>query len=126
MYYDKITKEDMFNKILTLLPKEKDVVEFCNAELETMRGKADRAKERAEERRCDKDELSNIIYNVLKESEVQLSIAEIVWHASTCTSELVTTGKVAYRVNAMCRNGLIKKDDLKVFGKKNPIKVYYV
>jgi len=47
MYYDKITKEDMFNKIKSLLPEEKDIISFCDNEIALMRTKADNARARA-------------------------------------------------------------------------------
>lgn len=116
----KMTKKDYFVQMIDLLaevdaedPIVKDCIDFCNTQIELLDKKVARAKEKAQEKKEQGDELKEAIMNVLTE-DFQ-SIKDI---CSQIDIEETTTSKVTARLTALFKEGKVEKEQAKADGKK--------
>lgn len=114
----KISKRDYLNAIIGAMktgeiayPPE-DVIAFCEHEIELLDKKTAKAKERAEAKRAEGDELTEQIRQVLSVDEF-MTIPEIV---KALGDEDVSAQKASYRLRTLVSSGLAEKTEVSVPG----------
>ena len=108
----KMTKKEMFAKIAEAMSTDTEVVEFCAKEIAALDKKAEKAKERAAKKRAEGDELKDAVKDVLTD-EFRVT-ADIVEDVVAGGWDEATVGKVTYRLNALVKEGVAKKEDVTV------------
>lgn len=121
MATEKITKKDNFNTLKAFVlgeTAEIDVdamVEFIDNEIAALDRKAAKAKEAAEKKKAENDELGDIVASVLTDEFT--SIPEITEKVNAILpegSEEVSAAKVSNRLSKLVKNGLAVKDQANV------------
>lgn len=105
----KMTKREILTAIMNGTVDEAVKVEFCEKEIALLDSKAEKAKARAAAKRAEGDELTEAVASVLTEDFAP--IAEI---AAMIEGEDVTPAKVAYRLNALVKDGRAEKAELTI------------
>lgn len=118
MTTEKISKRDYLNAIIDAMktgevayPPE-DVIAFCEHEIELLDKKTAKAKERAESKRAEGDELTEQIYDVLSTDEF-MTIPEIV---KALGNEDVSAQKASYRLRGLVNENRAEKTEVSVAG----------
>ena len=113
----KITKKDYYAMLKEIVEESKDIeteiskeelLEFINKQVASINAKAEKAKEKAAEKKANGDELREIVQSVLTE-EYQ-TIDNIV---SQIEGEEITKAKITARLTSLVKNGLAEKADVK-------------
>lgn len=112
----KETKKDVYTQMIDLFNhiEGADVqkyIDFCTGEIELLDRKAQKAKETAERKKSEGDELRDAVENVLMENDAFMSIDEIM--AALGDNEDITRSKVIYRLSALAGLGRVEKDERK-------------
>ena len=125
---EKITKREMFEAIKKTFETgscefEADVViAFCDKEIASLDAKAAKAKERAAAKKAEGDALKDAVAAALTEDFAV--IADI---AAKVDVEDATVAKVTYRLTALVKDGVAKKEEVTVEGaegKKRKVMAY--
>ena len=113
----KITKKDYYAMLKEIVEESKDIeteiskeelLEFINKQVASINAKAEKAKEKAAEKKANGDELREVVQSVLTE-EYQ-TIDNIV---SQIKVEEVTKAKITARLTSLVKAGLATKSDIK-------------
>ena len=113
----KITKKDYYAMLKEIVEESKDIeteiskeelLEFINKQVASINAKAEKAKEKAAEKKANGDELREVVQSVLTE-EYQ-TIDNIV---SQIKGEEVTKAKITARLTSLVKAGLATKSDIK-------------
>lgn len=126
----KITKRERFESIKALCEYVGSIegfdidgiVEFCDKEMATLANRAEKAKERAAEKRAQGDELQVAVLNALTDEFATRD--EI---TARIEGEDVTVAKVGYRLTQLVKNGQAEKGEANVpndEGKTRKVSVY--
>lgn len=116
---DRITKREMYEAICAIAEgsdRNPDVTnemiaEFCVKEIASLDAKAAKAKERAEHRKAEGDELTEAVYAALNDTYQPIAtIAEKV----IADNEEATVGKVQYRLKVLVDSGRAEKQEITV------------
>lgn len=114
---EKMTKKQMYALIAELCADNADIVDFCAAEVAKLDAKAEKAKAKAAERKAAGDELYATVVSVLTS---ELQTAEDV--LAQIDGDELTVAKVRARLSQAVKNGVARKESVKVEGKA---KVHY-
>jgi hypothetical protein len=114
---EKMTKKEMYTLIAETCADNADIVAFCDAEIARLDAKAEKAKAKAAEKKAIGDELYATIVGVLTN---ELQTAEDV--LAQIDGEDLTVAKVRARLSQAVKNGVAKKESVKIEGKA---KVHY-
>lgn len=115
----KVTKREMYEVIRAIAEgsdrnsevTDEMIVEFCNKEIASLEAKAVKAKERAEQRKAEGDELTEAVYTALNDEYQPIAtIAEKV----IADNEEATVGKVQYRLKVLVDTGRAEKQEITV------------
>lgn len=113
----KITKKDYYAMLKEIVEESKDIeteiskeelLEFIDKQVASINAKAEKAKEKAAEKKANGDELREIVQSILTE-EYQ-TIDSIV---SQIEGEEVTKAKITARLTSLVKAGLATKSDVK-------------
>ena len=113
----KITKKDYYAMLKEIVEESKDIeteiskeelLEFINKQVASINAKAEKAKEKAAEKKANGDELREVVQSVLTE-EYQ-TIDNIV---SQIKGEEVTKAKITARLTSLVKAGLATNSDIK-------------
>lgn len=113
----KITKKDYYAMLKEIVEESKDIeteiskeelLEFIDKQVASINTKAEKAKEKAAEKKANGDELREIVQSVLTE-EYQ-TIDNIV---SQIEGEEITKAKITARLTSLVKAGLATKSDVK-------------
>ena len=113
----KIKKKDYYTMLKEIVEESKDIeteiskeelLEFINKQVASINAKAEKAKEKAAEKKANGDELREVVQSVLTE-EYQ-TIDNIV---SQIKGEEVTKAKITARLTSLVKAGLATKSDIK-------------
>lgn len=113
----KITKKDYYNAIIALARGEEvavdvdSIVAFCEKEINALATRAEKAKERAAEKRAEGDELQAAVLAALTDEPATRQDV-----AARIEGEDVTVAKVGYRLTQLVKAGHAVKEDLVVVG----------
>lgn len=113
----KITKKDYYNAIMAVLNgggtdiPVADMVAFCEKEINALTTRAEKAKERAAEKRAEGDELQAAVLAALTDEPATRQDV-----AARIEGEDVTVAKVGYRLTQLVKAGHAVKEDLAVVG----------
>lgn len=113
----KITKKDYYNAIIALARGEEvavdvdSIVAFCEKEINALATRAEKAKERAAEKRAEGDELQAAVLAALTDEPATRQDV-----AARIEGEDVTVAKVGYRLTQLVKAGHAVKEDLTVVG----------
>lgn len=114
----KVSKRDYLNAIIKAMKTGEikynpdDVIAFCEHEIELLDKKTAKAKERAEAKRAEGDELTEQIYDVLSADEF-MTIPEIV---KALGNEDVSAQKASYRLRGLVNENRAEKTEVSVAG----------
>ena len=112
-----ITKKDYYNAIIALARGEEvavdvdSIVAFCEKEINALATRAEKAKERAAEKRAEGDELQAAVLAALTDEPATRQDV-----AARIEGEDVTVAKVGYRLTALVKQGLAVKEEIVVTG----------
>ena len=113
----KITKKDYYNAIMAVLNgggtdiPVADMVAFCEKEINALTTRAEKAKERAAEKRAEGDELQAAVLAALTdEPATRQDVTDRI------EGEDVSLAKVGYRLTALVKQGLAVKEEIAVTG----------
>lgn len=110
---NKITKRDMFTHIAEAMADDAAVVEFCEKEIASLDAKAVKAKERAEAKRAEGDELCATVASVLTtEPQTREQIFAQV------EGEDLSVAKIGARLTQLVKYGKASKVEVSIDGKK--------
>ena len=109
----KMTKKEMFEKIMAAMATDVEVVEFCEKEIAALDKKAAKAKEAAAKKREEADELLEVVKSILTHDFQTLGDI-----AAQIEGEDVTKAKVTARLTALVNAGIAKKEPVKVGSRK--------
>ena len=107
----KMTKRDYYEEILSILTEKnesEDLVEFVQNQIDTLDKRAEKAKERAAEKRAEGDELRETVKSVLT-NDFQ-TVETIV---TALDNEEITKAKVIARLTQLVNLGEVEKTDIK-------------
>lgn len=113
----KITKKDYYTMLKEIVEESKDIeteiskeelLEFIDKQVASINAKAEKAKEKAAEKKANGDELREIVQSILTE-EYQ-TIDSIV---SQIDGEEITKAKITARLTSLVKAGLATKSDVK-------------
>ena len=105
----KMTKKEMFEKIMAAMATDVEVVEFCEKEIAALDKKAAKAKETAAKKKAEGDELTEKVFEVLTaEFECIACITEKVG------DEEVSIAKVQYRLGQLVKAGRAEKEEITI------------
>lgn len=115
----KVTKRERYESIKALVEAvgavegidTDGIVAFCDKEIATLDTRAEKAKERAAEKRAEGDELQAAVLAAL--TDELASRQEI---TDRIEGEDVTLAKVGYRLTALVKQGLAVKEEIAVTG----------
>ena len=115
----KVTKRERYESIKALVEAvgavegidTDGIVAFCDKEIATLDTRAEKAKERAAEKRAEGDELQAAVLAAL--TDKLASRQEI---TDRIEGEDVTLAKVGYRLTALVKQGLAVKEEIAVTG----------
>ena len=115
----KVTKRERYESIKALVEAvgavegidTDGIVAFCDKEIATLDTRAEKAKERAAEKRAEGDELQAAVLAAL--TDKLASRQEI---TDRIEGEDVTLAKVGYRLTALVKQGLAVKEEIPVTG----------
>ena len=115
----KVTKRERYESIKALVEAvgavegidTDGIVAFCDQEIATLDTRADKAKERAAEKRAEGDELQAAVLAALTDEPA--SRQEV---TDRIEGEDVTLAKVGYRLTALVKQGLAVKEEIAVTG----------
>ena len=115
----KVTKRERYESIKALVEAvgavegidTDGIVAFCDKEIATLDTRAEKAKERAAEKRAEGDELQAAVLAALTDEPA--SRQEI---TDRIEGEDVTLAKVGYRLTALVKQGLAVKEEIPVTG----------
>lgn len=115
----KVTKRERYESIKALVEAvgavegidTDGIVAFCDKEIATLDTRAEKAKERAAEKRAEGDELQTAVLAAL--TDELASRQEI---TDRIEGEDVTLAKVGYRLTALVKQGLAVKEEIAVTG----------
>jgi len=114
----KVSKRDYLNAIIGAMktgeiayPPE-DVIAFCEHEIELLDKKTAKAKERAEAKRAEGDELTEQIYGILSGDEF-MTIPEIV---KALGDEEISAQRASYRLRTLVSENRAEKTEVSVAG----------
>ena len=113
----KNTKKDYYAMLKEIVEESKDIeteiskeelLEFINKQVASIETKAEKAKEKAAEKKANGDELREVVQNVLTDEfqTIDAIVAQI-------EGEEVTKAKVTARLTALVNNGIAEKTDVK-------------
>lgn len=111
----KITKKDILRGIIDTLENgsseilEEDIISYCRKEIAALDRKAEKAKEAAQKRKAEGDELTDKIREVV--GEEYETIADI---TAKVDYENATVGKVSYRLSQLVKMGELEKDKITI------------
>lgn len=114
----KVTKVQVLEAIIGLAKGEEitvdtnDIIEYAETTIAQLAAKAEKAKERAAQKKADGDPLKDAVLEVIT-NEFQ-TVEEI---AAQIEGEDVTNAKIVARLTALVKAGEINKTDIKVDGK---------
>ena len=109
----KITKKDYYNAIIALARGEEvavdvdSIVAFCEKEINALATRAEKAKERAAEKRAEGDELQAAVLAALTDEPATRQDV-----AARIEGEDVTVAKVGYRLTQLVKAGHAFKEEL--------------
>ena len=114
-----MTKREIYEAIInnatfTLTDTEvtvEDIIALAEKELETLNKRNAKARERAEQKRKDSDELGEFIYNEILTDEFQ-PIATILTQINT--DEPLSASKIVARMKKLIEAGKVEKSEIKV------------
>lgn len=113
----KITKKDYYTMLKEIVKESKDIeteiskeelLEFIDKQVASINAKAEKAKEKAAEKKANGDELREVVQSILTE-EYQ-TIDSIV---SQIDGEEITKAKITARLTSLVKAGLATKSDVK-------------
>ena len=115
----KVTKRERYESIKALVEAvgavegidTDGIVAFCDKEIATLDTRAEKAKERAAEKRAEGDELQAAVLAALTDEPA--SRQEV---TDRIEGEAVTLAKVGYRLTALVKQGLAVKEEIAVTG----------
>ena len=115
----KVTKRERYESIKALIEAvgavegidTDGIVAFCDKEIATLDTRAEKAKERAAEKRAEGDELQAAVLAALTDEPA--SRQEV---TDPIEGEDVTLAKVGYRLTALVKQGLAVKEEIAVTG----------
>ena len=113
-----MTKREMYEAIVKIMEtgecsiEPAEVIEFCEKEIAALDRKAEKAKERAAEKKAAGDELTAIVASVMSADEFE-PIAEI---AARVEFEDATLHKVQYRLGELVKAGKAEKQEITIPG----------
>ena len=115
----KVTKRERYESIKALVEAvgavegidTDGIVAFCDKEIATLDTRAEKAKERAAEKRAEGDELQAAVLAALTDEPA--SRQEV---TDRIEGEDVTLAKVGYRLTALVKQGLAVKEEIPVTG----------
>lgn len=115
----KVTKRERYESIKALIEAvgavegidTDGIVAFCDKEIATLDTRAEKAKERAAEKRAEGDELQAAVLAALTDEPA--SRQEV---TDRIEGEDVTLAKVGYRLTALVKQGLAVKEEIAVTG----------
>ena len=121
----KVTKRERYESIKALVEAvgavegidTDGIVAFCDKEIATLDTRAEKAKERAAEKRAEGDELQAAVLAAL--TDELASRQEI---TDRIEGEDVTLAKVGYRLTALVKQGLAVKEEIAVTGEDGKTK----
>lgn len=106
-----VTKREMYSAIRTAVETQavdfgdtvtaQMVKEFCDKEIATLDARADKAKERAAQKKAQGDEMTEAVYAALSTEDFQ-TLAAVV---KATDGDDVTAGKVQYRLKVLVDSG---------------------
>lgn len=106
----KITKKEMFTLIATLNASNKDIVDFCNHEIELLDRKKSNGNAKANERM---DKSVELVYNALANASVPMSASELIAKGGldelANESGVVSTQKVSALLKKLVDGGKVVK-----------------
>ena len=105
---EKMTERKIYVAIMEGTLDHDKLVEFCEKKIAALDAKAKKAKERAEAKANEVDELMEIVYGVL--TNEPKTLAQIV---EAIGREDVTANKVSHRANKLAEAGTIVKTEVK-------------
>ena len=114
----KITKKDQFVAIIDVLESTsdqewvKDLVDFCNHEIDLLEKKAAKAKEAAAKKKSESDELTEKVASLLT-ADFQTT-ADI---TAQLDDEDISTHKVSYRLTQLTKAERAEKTEISIPGK---------
>lgn len=113
----KETKKEVYTQMIDLFNhiEGADVqkfIDFCAGEIELLDRKAQKAKETAERKKTQGDDLRDAVENVLMENDVFMSINEIM--EALGENEDITRSKVIYRLSALAHIGKAEREERKI------------
>lgn len=114
---EKMTKKEIYNLIAEKNADVEVIVDFCNAEIARLDAKAEKAKAKAAEKKAAGDELYGVIVSCLT---ADLQTAEDI--LAQLEGDELTVAKVRARLSQAVKNGVARKESVKVEGKA---KVHY-
>jgi len=107
----KLTKKDYYNEILSILTEKdesQELIDFVQNQIDTLDKRAEKAKERAAEKRAEGDELRETVKSVLT-NDFQ-TVENIV---SAINDEEISKAKVIARLTQLVTLGEVEKTDVK-------------
>lgn len=113
----KITKKDYYNAIIALARGEEvavdvdSIVAFCEKEINALATRAEKAKERAAEKRAEGDELQAAVLAALTDEPATRQDV-----TNRIEGEDISLAKVGYRLTTLVKQGLAVKEEIAVTG----------
>lgn len=107
----KMTKKEMFEKIMAAMTADAEVVEFCEKEIAALDKKAAKAKEAAAKKREEADELLEVVKSILTHDFQTLGDI-----AAQIEGEDVSVQKIAARTRKLVDCGYAVKEEVSVVG----------
>lgn len=113
----KITKKDYYTMLKEIVEESKDIeteiskeelLEFIDKQVASINAKAEKAKEKAAEKKANGDELREVVQSIL--TEKYQTIDSIV---SQIDGEEITKAKITARLTSLVKAGLATKSDVK-------------
>lgn len=113
-----MTNKEILIKIkeMSNAANETEIVDWCDKQIASIDKAAIKAKERAEKKKLESDELKEKIYNILLTKEEPVTADDI---AAEIDEEGVSKQKVIARLTRLFAEGKIEKEPIKVEGAKN-------
>ena len=114
----KMTKKDWFAELKGIVEasdyaQKAEAVEFIDAQVALLDAKAEKAKERAAQKKAETDELKAVVAAVLTD---ELQTADEI--AAQVEGEDISKQKVVSRLTALVKDGVAVKEEVKVDSKK--------
>ena len=125
----KVTKKDYFEEIKAIaegaeVENKEELIAFIDKQLETLANRAEKAKERAAEKKAAGDELRAVIETILKEATEPMTREMVLGCIEDPNGEL-TVAKVGSRITQLVKLDLVSKTSIKTEdGKSKTAYVY--